>query len=385
MDAFWLTMAEDYLAWVKQACPEEIRGRGLGYGGGSRARMPGKAFEEWFAACVERGFTVPAWPVEYGGAGLRRAEVEALRSAMREVGAPPPLSGSAPTMLGSTLLELGTEDQKQRHLPPIARGELSWCQGYSEPGAGSDLASLRTRAEDHGDCYRVNGSKIWTSGAHRADWIFCLVRTDPDAPKQRGISFLLFSLDTPGVTVRNFDMIHGGSEFCEVFFTDVMVPKADLVGRENDGWSIAKRLLQFERDSVSQGEFLPRGGSLPEVLKRYAPDDPSARDTVLRLEMDHAAFALTRRRAVQERREAGTGTFVTSAFKMLSSELESRKLEAIVAMMGAQGLGWSGDGFDAEELESTRKWLLSKGFLIAGGSSEVQRNVIAKRVLGLPD
>ena len=178
---------------------------------------------------------------------------------MREVGAPPPLSGVAPTMLGSTLLELGTEDQKLRHLPPIARGELAWCQGYSEPGAGSDLASLRTRAENDGDYYRVNGSKIWTSGAHRSDWIFCLVRTDREARKQQGISFLLFSLDTPGVTVRNFDMINGGSEFCEVFFTDVTVPKADLVGHENDGWSIAKRLLQFERDSVSRGEFLPAG------------------------------------------------------------------------------------------------------------------------------
>ena len=378
-------MSDNYLAWVKQACPDEIRGRGLRFGGGSKSAMPGGAFEHWFAACVERGFTVPAWPREYGGAGLDRAKVENLRLAMREVGAPPPLSGAGPTMLGSTLLELGTEDQKLRHLPPIARGELSWCQGYSEPGAGSDLASLRTRAEGDGDCYRVNGSKIWTSGAHRADWIFCLVRTDPEAPKQRGISFLLFSLDTPGVTVRNFDMINGGSEFCEVFFTDVMVPKADLVGRENDGWSVAKRLLQFERDSVSQGEFLPKGGSLPDVLKRYASDDLSARDMVLRVEMDHVAFALTRQRAVQERKGGGTGTFVTSAFKMLSSELESRKLEAIVSMMGARGLGWTGDGFDAEELASTRKWLLSKGFLIAGGSSEVQRNVIAKRVLGLPD
>ena len=378
-------MAEDYLGWVEQACPDEIRGRELSFGGGSKAAMPSEAFERWFSACVERGFTVPSWPRQYGGAGLDRGNAEELRRAMREVGAPPPLSGAGPTMLASTLLELGTEDQKARHLPPISRGELAWCQGYSEPGAGSDLASLRTRAEDDGDCYRVNGSKIWTSGAHRADWMFCLVRTDPEALKQRGISFLLFSLDTPGVTVRNFDMINGGSEFCEVFFTDVLVPKADLVGRENDGWSVAKRLLQFERDSVSQGEFLPKGGALPDVLKRYAPDDAAARDTVVRLEMDRAAFALTRRRAVQERKGGGTGTFVTSAFKMLSSELESRKLEAIVSMMGAQGLGWTGDGFDAEELASTRKWLLSKGFLIAGGSSEVQRNVIAKRVLGLPD
>jgi alkylation response protein AidB-like acyl-CoA dehydrogenase len=218
-----------------------------------------------------------------------------------------------------------------------------------------------------------------------SDWIFCLVRTDQDAPKQQGISFLLFSLDTPGVTVRNFDLINGRSDFCEAFFDNVKVPKNDLVGEENDGWTIAKRLLQHERNAVSKGEFLPRGGSLPMVLKHYAENDPAARENVLRIEVDDAAFQLTKMRAVEESREAGTGTFATSTFKLLSSEIESRKLEATIAMMGALGLGWSGDGFSDDELSSTRKWLFSKGFLIAGGSSEVQRNIIAKRVLGLPD
>lgn len=376
---------EDYLAWVEQACPKEIRGKGLSYGGGSKHRMPGDAFERWFDVCVERGFTVPEWPVEYGGAGLKRSGAKALADAMRVVGAPLPLFGTGPTMLGSTLLEYGTEDQKLRHLPGIARGEVAWCQGYSEPGAGSDLAALRTRADDHGDYYLVNGSKIWTSNAHMSDWIFCLVRTDQEAPKQKGISFVLFALDTPGVTVRNFDLINGRSDFCEAFFDNVRVPKEDLVGRENDGWTIAKRLLQHERNSVSKGEFLPRGGSLPAVLRRYAAGDRAARENVLRIEMDDAAFQLTKRRAVEGSKETGTGTFVTSTFKLLSSEIESRKLEATVAMMGAQGLGWSGDGFSDDELSSTRKWLLSKGFLIAGGSSEVQRNIVAKRVLSLPD
>ena len=303
---------------------------------------------------------------------------------MRTVGAPLPLFGTGTTMLGSTLLEFGTQDQKRRHLPPIARGETAWCQGYSEPGAGSDLASLRTRADDDGDAYRVTGSKIWTSGAHLADWIFCLVRTDQNASKQRGISFLLFSLDRPGVSVRNFDMIHGGSDFCEAFFDAVRVPKADLVGPVNEGWTIAKRLLQYERSSVSEGRFLPRGGPLRAVLREYARDDSGRRDEALRLEMDDAAFQLTKRRAAEETR-GGVGTFATSTFKMLSSELESRRHEAIVAAMGTRGLGWDGEGFSADELAATRKWLLGKGFLIAGGSSEVQRNVVAKRVLGLPD
>ncbi len=376
---------EDYRIWVEQACPEEIHGRALSYGGGTKHRMPGEAFKRWFDACVERGFTVPEWPVAYGGAGLDRSCADALADAMRVVGAPRPLFGLGISMFGSTLLEYGTEDQKLRYLPRTSRGEVAWCQGYSEPGAGSDLAALRTRADDHGDHYLVNGSKIWTSNAHMSDWIFCLVRTDQDAPKQRGISFLLFSLDAVGVTVRNFDLINGRSDFCEVFFDNVKVPKNDLVGRENDGWTIAKRLLQHERNSVSKGEFLPRGGSLPAVLKQYADNNPADRDNVLRIEIDDAAFQLTKVRAVEESKEGGSGTFATSTFKLLSSEIESRKLEATVAMMGSQGLGWSGGAFNDVELSSTRKWLLSKGFLIAGGSSEVQRNIVAKRVLGLPD
>ncbi len=218
-----------------------------------------------------------------------------------------------------------------------------------------------------------------------SDWIFCLVRTDQDAPKQKGISFLLFPLDTPGVTVRTIDLINGGSEFCEAFFDDAKAAKDDLIGELNDGWTIAKRLLQYERASVSRGEFLPRGGNLPAALKKYAPDDAAARDNVLRIEMDDAAFQLTKARTTQESMGSGTPTFPTSTFKFLSSELESRRLEAITAMAGTLGIGWTGDTFAADELKTTRSWLLSKGFLIAGGSSEVQRNIVAKRVLGLPD
>lgn len=373
-----------FQAWVKQACPEEIRGSKFEYQGGSKQPITHPAFQRWFDACLERGFTVPEWPIEYGGAGMDKREAGALHEAMRACGAPPALQGIGPTMLGSTLLEFGTDDQKARHLPRIARGEVRWCQGYSEPGAGSDLVSLQTRAVDNGDFYLVNGSKIWTSNAHMSDWIFCLVRTDADAPKQEGISFLLFPLDQPGVTVNTIDLINGSSDFCQTFFDDATASKADLVGQENHGWSVAKRLLQFERASVGAGRFLPRGSALPAVLKSYAPEDSAARQSALCIEIDDAAFQLTRKRAAEET-HGGTPTFTTSIFKYISSELESRRLEATISAMGTQGLGWFGDNFNTEELDATRNWLLSKGFLIAGGSSEIQRNIIAKRVLGLPD
>ncbi len=378
-----MNSAEAFRAWVKQACPEEIRGSKFEYQGGSKQPITHPAFQRWFDACVERGFTVPEWPKEYGGAGMDKREARTLREAMRACGAPLALQGVGPTMLGSTLLEFGTDDQKARHLPPIARGEVRWCQGYSEPGAGSDLASLKTHAVDNGDFYLVNGSKIWTSSAYMSDWIFCLVRTDVEAPRQQGISFLLFPLDQPGVTINTIDLIDGSAEFCQVFFDGAKASKADLVGRENHGWSVAKRLLQFERASVGTGQFLPRGGALPAALKSYAPEDSAARQSALRIEIDDAAFQLTRKRVAEETR-GGTPTFTTSIFKYISSELESRRLEATLSAMGTQGLGWVGDCFNDEELRATRNWLLSKGYLIAGGSSEIQRNIIAKRVLGLP-
>jgi len=296
-----------------------------------------------------------------------------------------PLFGNGKELLGPMLLELGTDDQKSRHLPRIASGEVRWCQGYSEPGAGSDLASLQTRAVDNGDYYLVNGSKIWTSNAYMSDWMFCLVRTDTEVPKQEGISFVLISMDDPGLTVNQIDLINGASDFCQVFFDDVRAHKNDLVGQENRGWSIAKRLLQIERSAVGDGSFIPRTGNLPEVLQQYAPDEPVARDRVLQHEMHRAAYQLTQQRAAAEQRTPGAATFATSTFKYLSTRLESAGLDVTIALMGSQGLGWEGDAFIESELTATRKMLLSKGFLIAGGSSEVQLNIIAKRVLGLPD
>ena len=379
-----MTQSEEFLDWVRESCPEQIRGSGREFSGGYKEPIDDPAFQSWFEACVERGLTVPEWPEQYGGAGLDKTDAAAFRNALQMVDAPLPLTGGGVTLLGPTLFEFGNNELRARHLRKIARGEVRWCQGYSEPGAGSDLASLQTRAVDHGDHYLVNGSKIWTSEAHLSDWIFCLVRTDPAAPKHEGISFVLFPLDDPGVTIKRIRLINGDSPFSQLFFDDVRVAKPDLVGRENDGWRIAKRVLQHERSSVGNGQFLAKGGSLPALLKR-TPHDKAMRETVLRVEMDDAAFGLARKLATEANREGGTPTFATSAFKFLSTELESRRMEAIISMMGTQALGWEGHAFSDDEIAATRTWLMTKGFLIAGGSSEVQRNIIAKRVLGLPD
>jgi alkylation response protein AidB-like acyl-CoA dehydrogenase len=204
---------------------------------------PSEAAELWRKRIGEKGWGTPTWPTEYGGGGLTQAEARVLAEEMNKIGARNPIVGMGPGMFGHTLLEYGSEAQKQRHFPPIVRGELRWCQGFSEPGSGSDLASLSTKAEDKGDHYLVNGQKIWTSGAQFADWCFCLVRTDPKAKKHEGISFLLIDMHSPGVEARPIKMISGASGQCETFFTDVKVPKENLMGQLNGGWAIAKRLL----------------------------------------------------------------------------------------------------------------------------------------------
>jgi len=380
--------------WLAENCPESIRGSRLAYAGGRKDPITHDDFRRWFDLCVKRGYTVPSWPVKYGGAGLSPDEVKVLNQEMRVFKAPKPLAGMGISMIGPTLLELGDDDQKAKHLPGIASGEIRWCQGYSEPGAGSDLASLQTKAESDGDDYIVNGSKMWTSGADRADWIFCLVRTDSQVPKHEGISFILFSMDSPGVSVSLIDLISGSSSFCQTFFTDVRVSKKDRIGVENRGWAIAKRLLQHERYSVTDPESGSGSGTLgklPKISKDYIGEtsgriaDDILRDLLLRNEMNCRAFELTIRRSKQENAAGDAVTFATSMFKYYSTELTCQEDEIRTRAMGTQGIGWEGEGFSEWELTMGRRWLNGRALKIAGGTNEVQLNIIAKRVLGLPD
>jgi alkylation response protein AidB-like acyl-CoA dehydrogenase len=380
--------------WVKQNCPEDLRGSAIHFAGGNKVPIDDADFELWFSRCLQKGYTVPSWPREYGGAGLSQEQTLVLGQELRAYGAPTPLKGMGVSMIGPTLFELGTDDQKNQHLPTIANGECCWCQGYSEPGAGSDLASLQTRAESDGNDYVLNGSKIWTSGADRADWIYCLVRTDSRVPKHEGISFLIFSMDSPGVSVKPIELISGKSSFCETFFTDVRVPKEQRLGVENQGWSIAKRLLQHERNSVTDpGSGTGSGtlGGLPRDVKKYAGEingriaDDTLRDQVIINEMNCLAFDLTVQRSKQESEVREAITFATSMFKYYSTKVTAREDELRLMAMGTSALGWEGDGFTDWELAICRRFLNGRGLRIAGGTDEVQFNIIAKRVLGLPD
>jgi alkylation response protein AidB-like acyl-CoA dehydrogenase len=340
----------------------------------------------------ERRWIVPDWPVEYGGAGLGEAEARVIKSEMRRLNCRAPLYSLGIWMLGPALLEFGSEAQKREHLPAIAEGRARWCQGYSEPGAGSDLASLTTRAVLEGEEFVVTGSKIWTSMADRADWIFCLVRTDPAARKQEGISFLLIDMASPGIAVRPIELINGSSEFCQTFFDAVRVPRANLVGPLHGGWSVAKALLKHERKLMSEigGESPSRAYGAIECARRYlglTPDgrveDAVMRDRLARHEMRMHAIGLTQQRIVEEGR-AGTSSHAALVMKYCGTEEEKRRQELMVAMMGSQGIGWSGESFSGAELDTARGMLASKALSIAGGTSEIQLNIIARRALELP-
>jgi alkylation response protein AidB-like acyl-CoA dehydrogenase len=350
--------------------------------------------ELWRQRMGEQGWGVPTWPKAYGGGGLSPAQGRIVQAELARAGAYNPIGGMGVMMFGPTLLEYGTEAQKQRHIPPIVRGELQWCQGFSEPGAGSDLASLQTRADDKGDHWLVNGQKIWTSGADHADWCFCLVRTD-QTRKQGGISFLIFDMKTPGIEVRPIQLISGNSPFCETFLTDVKVPKENLVGPLNGGWDVAKRLMQHERSSIAS---LPnagggRGGpTLAQIAKRYVGIDAEGRiaDGDLRMriarnDMDGRAFQQTAARVAIEARSNSGVSAASSILKNAGTTVGQERAELAIEILGAQGLGWDGEGFTEAELAAVRGWLGGKATTIYGGSQEVQSNIVSKRILGLPD
>ncbi|WP_374348686.1 acyl-CoA dehydrogenase family protein [Phenylobacterium sp.] len=349
----------------------------------------------WKESMGAKGWGVPTWPAAYGGGGLSPAEARVLSQEMAKLGAVNPIGGMGVSMFGPTLLEYGTEAQKLAYIPEIATGKVRWCQGFSEPGAGSDLASLQTRAEDKGDHWLVNGSKIWTSGAQYSSMIFCLVRTDT-SKKHEGISFLVFSMRDPGVEVRPIKLIAGNSPFCETFFTDVRVPKENLVGPLNGGWSVAKRLLQHERSGMGgrteDASAGPREPTVGDLAKRYVGADEQGRiadsdlrTRIIKNEIDQKALAQTVRRAAAEAKGNSGPSATTSIMKNANMDIAQTKAELTLEIMGSQGLGWDGDSFTEAELAAVRSWLSGKAGSIYGGSNEVQNNIISKRILGLPD
>jgi alkylation response protein AidB-like acyl-CoA dehydrogenase len=363
--------------------------------GGRREQFINPDSRVWLERMAERGWTAPTWPTAYAGGGLTSEENRVLQEELRNINARPALQSFGIWMLGPALLEFASEEQKLEYLPKIIRGEIRWCQGYSEPSYGSDLAGLQTRAEDKGDYYLVNGAKIWTSFADEADWIFCLVRTNPDVPKHEGISFLLFDMASEGVSTSPIELISGSSPFCQTFFDDVKVPKANLVGELNNGWTIAKRLLQHERQMVAGiGGVSALGGTgrrLEDVAKRYVGEaegriaDNALRSGITEHRINDRAFQLTMARSAEEARTGASNGHLASMLKYFGTEQNKRKYELMLESMGSLGLGWGGDAFSDRELTTTKQWLRSKANSIEGGTSEVQLNVIAKRVLGLPD
>ena len=384
--------------WLEANCPASMRTpmpEEETVWGGRKENFVNPDSKLWLERMAERGWTCPTWPKEYGGGGLSAEENNILQAELRRIQARPALSSFGIWMLGPALLEYASHEQKLEYLPPICRGEIRWCQGYSEPGYGSDLAGLQTKAQNMGDYYLVNGSKIWTSYANQADWIFCLVRTDPDAPKHEGISFLLFDMESEGVSTSPIQLISGASPFCQTFFDNVRVPKNQLVGELNKGWTIAKRLLQHERQMISgiggNSAFGGAGAALQDTAKTYRGEtDGRIADTVLRQRvaihrMNDRAFQHTLQRAGEEARAGKADGNLASIFKYYGTEQNKRKYELLMDIMGTSALGWEGDAYSAKELNTTRQWLRSKANSIEGGTSEVQLNVIAKRVLGLPD
>ncbi|EBA17832.1 acyl-CoA dehydrogenase family protein [Roseobacter sp. SK209-2-6] len=369
--------------WLEQHCPTEMRDGASGEDaicwGGTRWSFTSTAQEQWLRVCAERGFTVPTWPKAYGGAGLTRDEDKVLKDEMRKIGARSPLDSFGIWMLGPALLKFGTEEQKLHYLPPIARGEIRWCQGYSEPGAGSDLAGVQTLGVDDGDHWTVTGQKIWTSYADHADWIFALIRTDREAPKHLGISFLLIDMRSAGVSTKPIQLISGSSPFCETYFDAVEVPKEQVVGKVNRGWDVAKYLLTHEREMISNGgQVMGAGRPLGAVLQdsETGHSDPILLAKAMQAEVDSLALEMTLER-YKDQAECGQGVGDASAMlKYMGTELNKRRLELVMELGGSLELSWSSD--------ASPNWLRTKANSIEGGTSEVMLSIISRRILGLP-
>ena len=393
------TFRRDTRAWLEANAPASMRAP-LGEHeepcwGGRNPIFSSPDVKRWLEVMAARGWTAPTWPAAYGGGGLSRDEARVLAQEMAALRLRPPLVGFGLTMIGPTLLQIGTEELKRAHIPSIVRGEIRWCQGYSEPGSGSDLASLQTRAVVDGDDFVVTGQKVWTSYADQADWMFLLARTDPAASKHEGITFLLMDMRSPGVSVKPIKLISGSSPFCETFLDHVRVPRTQVLGELNKGWTVAKALLGHERTMIADIGKGFGGETKARTAVQLARDcvgerdgaiaDAAIRDRLAQVEIDQRCLDWTLARSRDTAKAGHAPGAETSIFKYYGTELNKRRRELMVSILGPQALGWEGEGFDAEELAITRDWLRSRGNSIEGGTSEIQLNIIAKRVLGLPD
>jgi len=378
--------------WLEENCPVSMRGQTKDiaelYWGGRNSDFTSEDQKIWFKRMHNKGWIVPYWDKKYGGGGLSPLENKILAEEMTRLRCKQPLFSFGISMLGPALLKFATEEQKGHYLKDIVDAKIRWCQGYSEPNAGSDLAGLQMKAVDKGDHYLINGSKIWTSYGDNADWIFCLVRTNTEVKKQEGISFLLIDMNSEGVEARPIQLISGKSAFTETFFDDVKVPKENLVGELNKGWTIAKYLLTHERQMIGGiGEADQKFSTRDVVVDAVGLHNGVLNDSILRTElvtheMNLAIYDMTIERAIDEAKAGNNSGAASSLFKYFGTELNVEAMEIIMTAGGMDELAIEGEatsnGFIA------KRFLRSKGNTIEGGTSEIQLNIISKNILGLP-
>ncbi len=372
-------------SWIETNCPAEMRTPQRGdedvCWGGHNFVFQSDAQKLWLDRSAEAGLTVPDWSKDYGGAGLSAAETKIFRQEMARANARSPLNSFGIWMLGPALLKFGSEEQKRHYLPQIARGEIRWCQGYSEPGSGSDLVSMQTYGADMGDHWVVNGQKIWTSYADKADWIFCLVRTDK-TNKYQGISFLLFDMTTPGVSTKPIKLISGNSPFCETFFDDVVVPKHQIVGELNRGWDVAKYLLGHEREMISGMGGDGGVTSIGAAMKAVLAEEPVLRAQMALFDVDNLTFRAHGERFMDEWKTGRAHPAYSNLMKYVGTELNKRRHELVMATGGSSALEWDSEASNGGS--KARNWLRTKANSIEGGTSEVMLNVVSKRILEMP-
>ena len=381
---------ENYVdAWIKENCPDSMRTPmpvSEQVWASSNIHFPTNDSKLWFDAMVQKGWCTPEWPKKFGGGGLSFEEAKILRSRLKFFRCRPPQINFGISMLGPVLLEFGTDEQKKEFLPKISRGEIWWCQGFSEPGAGSDLANVSTTAKLVNKDYVINGSKIWTSEANKADWMYCLVRTAKTEKKQAGISFVLLDLKQSNIEIKPIKLLSGQSPFCQVFFDDVLAKKSHRVAEENNGWKVAKRLLEFERTMMADLESEGAVDIEPiETFKNSNASSASGQDflykKIIKHEMRNHLIDMTMARTASESQQGFSLTGLT--LKYLSTEEIQARWELNVASLGAGGLEVVEQSTGVKK-EISKSFFYSKAYTIAGGSSEVQLNIISKHILGLP-